>query len=148
MQTLYVRICIDHNTCCCRYHVEFHFFYDKYVLIHYVFHPNIFWYCSYILPPIPFNTFIHNIMCPRHNMQTYYVKPCLCGTYSRCSGFSLLRWCNHESKEYELGRMIVNMNSLKYVTNGLNSRKKAKGLRSEVLGKLRYIYIFLIHLQI
>jgi len=87
----YVRICIDRNTCCCRYHVEFEYYYDTYRHIFCGLHTNIVQDFPLLQPSNASREFIHSIMCPRPEGQKYYKRSCLYGTCLRCSGFALLR---------------------------------------------------------
>ena len=62
---LYVRINTICNTCFCRYHVEFDYYYNTFLYIHKFLHPNHVQECSSKTLPISSRYFIHTIMCPR-----------------------------------------------------------------------------------
>ena len=85
----YVRICIDRNTCYCRYHAEYEYFYDTYKYIFCDLHSNLEQSCNEsIIPSNASRYFIVIIMCPMHKGKKYYGKSCLYGNCSRCSGFA------------------------------------------------------------
>ena len=121
----YVRICIDQNTCCCRYHVEYEYFYDTYKHIFCDFHTNLEHGCNKsIIPPNASRDFIVTIMCPRHEGKKYYGKSCLYENCSRFSGFALLNRYIHGSDEHQFRNMSLEMQSFKYVTYQSDSVKK------------------------
>ena len=125
----YVRICIDRNTCCCRCHVEYGYFYDMYKHVFCDLHINLEQGCNEsVIPPNALRDFIANIMCPRHEGQKYYGKSCLYGNCSRCSGFSLLNHFIHGSDGHQIGNMSVEMHSFKYVTYQSDSAKESKNI--------------------
>ena len=72
------------NTCCCRYHVEFEYYYKTFLHIRQFLHPNHVQECSSITPPILSRDFLHTIMCRRRDMHAYYAKQCLDGTCNIC----------------------------------------------------------------
>ena len=76
----YVRINTIGNTCCCRYHVEFEYYYNMFLHIRRFLHPNDVQECSSITLPISSRYFLHTIMCLRQDKQEYYAKQCLDGT--------------------------------------------------------------------
>ena len=132
----YVRICIDRNTCCCRYHVEFEYYYDTYRHIFCGLHTNIVQDFPLLQPSNASREFIHSIMCPRPEGQKYYKRSCLYGTCSKWSGFELLSHCIHETEEHEFGRMSVEMQNFKYITYQVDSaeeRKKFALVKSQVI---------------
>ena len=125
----YVRICIDRNTSCCRYHVEYEYLYDTYKHIFFDLHANTEQGCNEpVIPPNASRYFITSIMCLRQEGQKYYVKSCLYGDCSRCSGFALLNRCIHGSDEHQFGNMSVEMQSFKYVTYQSDSVKESKNI--------------------
>lgn len=79
----YVRINTIRNTYCCRYHVEFEYYYNMFLHIHWFLHPNHVHECSSIPQPISSRYFLHTIMCLRRDTQAYYAKKCLDGTCRR-----------------------------------------------------------------
>ena len=59
----YVRICIDQNRFCCRYHVEYEYFYDTYKHIFCDLHTNLVNGCKgSVIPPNASRYFIVRIM--------------------------------------------------------------------------------------
>ena len=123
----YVKINITHSTCCCRYHIEYAYYYDAYVHILCVLHNTLMQECSTTLPPESSREFIHIILCRRTKGCTFYQRPCVDGTCPGCGGIEFLDKCIHVIDEHELGRLEVNLQSLKYVTydiSGGNERKK------------------------
>ena len=124
-----LHICIDWNTCCCRYHVEYEYFCDTYKHIFCDLHSNLEQGCNEsIIPSNASRDFIISIMCPRHEGQKYYGKSCLYGNCSRCSGFSLLNHCIHGSDEDKFGILVMEMQSFKYVTYQSDSVKENKNI--------------------
>ena len=69
----YVRINNLRNTCCCRYHVEYEYYYETFLYIRHVLHTNHVQDLSLTITPTSSRDFIHSIMCNRdegkHNMQ-------------------------------------------------------------------------------
>ena len=70
----YVRINTTQNTCFCRYHIKFDIYYHTFAHICHFLHPNHVQECSSTIPPMSSRYFIHSIMCPRQDGQTYYLK--------------------------------------------------------------------------
>ena len=111
----YVKINTTRNTCC-RYHIEYAYYYDTYIHILCVLHNTLVQECSTTLPPTSSREFIHSILCRRTEGCTFYQRPCIDGTCPRCGGMAFLDKCIHVTDEHELGRHEVNLHSFKYVT--------------------------------
>ena len=125
----YVKINTLRNTCCCRYHVEYEYWYETFLYIRRVLHTNHVQDCSLTIPPTSSREFIHSIMCNRPEGQTYYAKSCLDGTCSNCAGMRLLSQCMHESGDSEFGNMIIDMKSFKYVSYEIVPGKESKKIQ-------------------
>ena len=122
----YVKIKKTHNTCC-RYHIEYNYYYDLYIHIFCVLHNTLLQEFSTTLPPTSSREFIHSILCRRIEGCTFCQRPCIHGTCPRCGGMAFLEKCIHVTDEHELGRHEVNLQSFKYVTYDIgrgNERKK------------------------
>src|SRR5713226_4482194 len=131
----YVRINTLRNTCCCRYHVEYEYYYETFLYIRRVLHTNHVQDCSLTIPPTSSREFIHSIMCNRPEGQTYYAKSCLDGTCSNCAGMELLSQCMHEIGDNEFGNMVTDMKSFKYISYEIvpgKERKKIQLVTSQV----------------
>ena len=61
----YVKINTTHNTCCCRYHIEYSYYYDTYIHILCGLHKNIVQECSATFPVKSSRDYIHSIWCIR-----------------------------------------------------------------------------------
>jgi len=62
--------------------------------------------------------------------QKYYENSCLYGTCPKCNGFALLMQCIHESEDHEFGRIVVDMQSFKYITYQIDGWKERKKITS------------------
>ena len=125
----YVRINTLHNTCCCRYHVEYEYYYETFLYIRRVLHTNHVQDCSLTIPPTSSREFIHSIMCNRPEGQTYYAKSCLDGTCSNCAGMALLSQCMHGTGDNEFGNMVTDMKSFKYISYEIVPGKENKKIQ-------------------
>ena len=150
----YVIINKNRNTCCCRYHIEYTYYYDTYIHILCFLHNTLVQECSTTLPPTSSREFIHSILCRRTEGCTFYQRPCVDGTCPRCGGMAFLDKCIHVTDEHELGRNEVNLQSFKYVTydiSGGNERRKIQLVTSQVSNEFMnsifsYWYLFLLHI--
>jgi len=131
----YVRINAIRNTCCCRYHVEFEYYYNTFVHICHFLHPNHVQECSSITPPISSRDLLHTIMCLRRDGQAYYAKQCLDGTCNICGGQSLWSQCIHDNEYHPFVNTIVEKQNftweIYHLHDGKHSRK-VKLLTSQV----------------
>ena len=59
----------------------------------------------------------------------YYAKACLDGTWSNCSGMTLLSQCDHESGDNEFGNMVINMKSFKYICYDIGPGKESNKIQ-------------------
>ncbi len=125
----YVIINTLRNTCCCRYHVEYEYYFEKFSYTRHVLHTNHVQDCSPTIPPTSSREFIHSIMCNRPEGKTYYEKYCLDGTCSNYAGMALLSQCMHESGDNEFGNMVIDMKSFKYISYEIGPRKERKKIR-------------------
>ena len=125
----YVRINTLRNTCCCRYHVEYEYYYETFSYIRHVLHTNHVQDCSLTIPLTSSREFIHSIMCNRPKGQTYYAKYCLDGTCSNCAGMELLSQCMHESGDNEFGNTVTNMKNFKYIIYEIVRGKESKKIQ-------------------
>ena len=107
MKPWYVEINTTHNTCCCRYHIQYAYYYDTYIHILCVLHNTLVQECSTTSSRV----FIHSILCRRKKGFTFYQRPCVDGTFPRCGGMAFLDKCIHVTNEHELGRHEVNLQS-------------------------------------
>ena len=101
----YVKINTTRNTCCCRYHIEYAYYYDTYIHILHVLHNTLVHECSTTLPPTSSREFIHSILCRTTEGCTFYQRPCVDGTCPRCGGMAFLDKCIHVTDEHEIGDM-------------------------------------------
>ena len=105
----YVKINKTPNTSCCRYHIEYGYYYDTYIHILHVFHNNLVHGCSTRLLLTSSRDFIHIILCGRTEGCKFYQRPCIDGTCPRCGGMEFLDKCVHVTDDHELGRHEVNL---------------------------------------
>ena len=85
----YVKINKTHNTCFCRYHIEYSYYYDTYIHILCVLHNTLVQECSTTLPLTSSREFIHSILCRRTEGCTFYQRPCVDRTFPRCGGMAI-----------------------------------------------------------
>ena len=71
----YFKIKTTHNTCCCRYHIEYAYYYDTYIHILRVLHNTLMQECSTTFPSTSSREFIHSILCRRTEGCTFYQMP-------------------------------------------------------------------------
>ena len=109
----YVKINTTPNTCSCRYHIEYAYYYDTYIHILCVLNNTLVKECSTTLPLTSSIDFIHSILCRRTEGCTFYQRPCVDGTCPRCGGMEFLDKCIHVTDEHELGRHEVNLQALR-----------------------------------
>ena len=123
----YVKINTTRNTCFCRYHIEYGYYYDTYIHILHVFNNTLVQEFSTTFPLTSSRDFIHSILCRRTEGCTFDQRPCIVGTCPTCGGMEFLDKCIHVTDEHELGRNELKLQSFKYVTydiDGGNERKK------------------------
>ena len=101
----YVKINTTRNTCCCRYHNEYAYYYDTHIHILRVLHNILVQECSTTLPPTSSREFIHIILCRRIEGCTFYQRPCVDGTFPWCGGMEFLDKCMHSPMSMNLGDM-------------------------------------------
>lgn len=70
----YVRKNTISNTYCCRYHIEFYYYYTTFLHIHWFLHPNHVQEFSSTTTPISLRDLIHTIMYLMKDGQRYYAK--------------------------------------------------------------------------
>ena len=81
---LYVRPITIHDTCCCRYYVEFELYYDTFLWFGKTSWPNS--------PPSTIRAFIHEILCERDSHEILYKKICVDGKKcDHCGNIALFR---------------------------------------------------------
>ena len=149
----YVKINTTRNICCCRYHIEYAYYYDTYIHILHFLHNTLVQECSTTFPSTSSREFIHSILCRRTEGCTFYQRPCVDGACPRCGGMAFLDKCIHVTDENELGRHEVNLQSFKYVTydiGGGNERKKIQLVNSQVSNEFlnsifSFIYCYFIY---
>ena len=92
-------------------------------------HPNHVQECSSTVPPMSYRYFIHNMMCPRQDGQTHYLKQCVEGSCNNCSGLSLWFDCIHESEDQAFGNAIVKKQDYQYKTYQLHDGKESRNIK-------------------
>ena len=122
----YVRINTIHNTCCCRYNIDFDLYYHTFAHIHRFLQPNHVRECSSIVPPMSSRYFIHSIMCLRQYGKTNYLKQCVEGSCNNYGGLSLWSDCIHESEDQAFENAIVEKQNYQYETYQLHDGKERR----------------------
>ena len=125
----YVRINTIHNTCCCRYHLEFEYYYNTFLHIHRFLHPNHVQECSSITPPLSSRDFLHTIMCLRRDGHAYYSKQCLDGTCNICGGQSLWSQCIHENEDHPFENTLVEKQNFTWDIYQLHDGKQSRKIK-------------------
>ena len=106
----YVRPITVHDTCCCRYHVEFELYYDTSLRF-----GKTFWLNS---PPSTIHAFISEILCERDSHEIFYNKRCV--NWKKCDHYENLALFHHkypiDINDQSLSNIIVDWKRYEYVT--------------------------------